>query len=118
MLIAAMEGQSWRYEVIVQSDGFLVQVRDMDTGELALDDTTLFRTAPAALAYADMVAAADRFAAADLDECPDDELADELNRERDRFAAIRISLSDDGICGDMLIRRRDESDAALRRRYH
>ena len=62
MLIATMEGQSWRYEVIVQSDGFLVQVRDLDTGEVALDDTTLFRTAPAALAYADMVAAADRYA--------------------------------------------------------
>ena len=38
-----------------------------------LDDTTLFRTAPAALAYADMVAAADRYAAAHLDEGDDED---------------------------------------------
>ena len=68
MLIASSEGQGWCYEVIVQSDGFLVQARDLDSGEIALDETTLFRTSPAALAYADMVAAADRFAAARLDD--------------------------------------------------
>lgn len=123
MLIASMEGQSWRYEVLVQSDGFLVQVRDLDTGELALDDTTLFRTAPAALAYADMVAAADRYAAAHLDESDEDEgdddsLADELAKERDRFAAIRLSLSDEGVCGEILLQRRSAIETVLRRRYH
>jgi hypothetical protein len=118
MLIATMEGQSWRYEVFVQSDGFLVQVRDLDTGEVALDDTTLFRTAPAALAYADMVAAADRYAAAEEDDTVDEEIAGTLERERDRFAALRLSLSDDGICGDLLIRRQETMDAALRRKLH
>jgi hypothetical protein len=118
MMIVAMEGQSWRYEVLVQSDGFLVQVRDMDTGELAIDDSTLFRTAPAALAYADMVAAADRFAAANLIGTADSELELELSRERDRFAALRLSLCDDGVCGDTLLRRQEEADAILRRKMH
>jgi hypothetical protein len=118
MLIATMEGQSWCYEVIVQSDGFLVQVRDLDTGEVALDDTTLFRTAPAALAYADMVAAADRYAAAEEEDEVDEEIAETLERQRDRFAALRLSLSDDGIGGDLLIRRQETMDAALRRKLH
>lgn len=118
MLIAVTEGQTWRYEVIVQSDGFLVQVRDLDTGEVAIDDATLFRTAPTALAYADMVAAADRYAAAEEEDEVDEEIADDLSRERDRFAALRLSLSDEGICGDMLIRRRQTSDEAFRKRFH
>jgi hypothetical protein len=118
MLIATMEGQIWRYEVIVQSDGFLVQVRDLDTGEVAIDDTTLFRTAPTALAYADMVAAADRYAAAEEEDAVDEEIAATLERERDRFAALRISLSDEGICGDVLVRRSETQDAAWRKKLH
>ena len=118
MLIAAMEGQTWRYEVIVQSDGFLVQVRDLDTGVVELDDATLFRTAPTALAYADMIAAADRYAAAEEDDEIDAGMADELARERNRFAALRISLFDDGIGGDTLLRRRERCDAASRKRLH
>ena len=118
MLIATMEGQTWLYEVIVQSDGFLVQVRDLDTGEVALDDTTLFRTAPAALAYADMVAAADRYAAAEEEDTVDEEIAEALERQRDRFAALRLSLSDDGIGGELLIRRQETMDAAFRRKLH
>lgn len=118
MLIAAVEGQVWQYEVIVQSDGFLVQVRDLDTGEVTLDDTTLFRTAPTALAYADMIAAADRYAAAEEDDEVDAEITGELERGRDRFSALRISLSDDGIGGDVLIRRRETSEMAFRKRFH
>ena len=118
MLIAASEGQVWRYEVIVQSDGFLVQIRDLDTGELAIDDSTLFRTAPTALAYADMVAAADRYATADLLDEDEDELAAELSRERNRFAALRLSLSDEGIGADMLVRRQELNDNVWRKKLH
>ena len=110
MLIARSEGQGWCYEVIVQSDGFLVQARDLDSGEIALDETTLFRTSPAALAYADMVAAADRFAAARLDDEEEwEDLADAYHQELDRFTAIRESLFDEGVGGKLLTCRRDGS---------
>jgi hypothetical protein len=118
MLIATTEGQGWRYEVIAQSDGFLVQPRDLETGELAIEDSTLFRTSPAALAYADMVAAADRYAGASFKDEFDETLAGDLARERDRFAAIRVRLCDDGISGDILLRRRDIADTIERARYH
>src|SRR4051794_25718918 len=106
MLIASTEGRGWCYEVIVQSDGFLVQARDLDTGELADDDTTLFRTAPVAMAYADMSAAADRFAAANLADDEDEDLASEFELERSRFAAIRARFGDDGVGAGELNRRR------------
>jgi len=115
MLIASSEGQGWRYEVIVQSDGFLVQARDLDTGELAGDDTTLFRTAPVALAYADMAAAADRFVSADLMQDEEQDLASEFAVERDRFRSIRIRLADEGINGCELSRRQGGSSSAPRR---
>ncbi|QEN90577.1 hypothetical protein FZC33_31630 [Labrys sp. KNU-23] len=106
MLIASTEGQGWCYEVIAQSDGFLVQARDLDTGEVSLNETTLFRTSPVALAYADMAAAADRFAASRLEEVEEIEdsqaLADDYHHELDRFTAIRDRLSDDGVGGALL----------------
>ena len=119
MLIATTEGQGFLYEVIVQSDGYLVQARDLDTGELAGDDTTLFRTVPAALAFADMAAAADRYAAARLDhlEDEDDDVAGEYERECDRFAAIQLRLADEGIPSEILLRRR-EDDVQRRIRFH
>ncbi|MDQ0472982.1 hypothetical protein [Labrys wisconsinensis] len=100
MLIATHEGQGWRYEVLAQSDGFLVQARDLDTGELAGEDVTLFRTATAALAFAGMSAAADRFAAARLDDEIDDEAAADFARECDHFATMRDLLSDEGVRTD------------------
>lgn len=118
MLIASTEGQGWRYEVIVQSDGFLVQARDLDTGEIATDDITLFRTAPVALAYADMAAAADRFASADVSEDDDEELASDFAHERDRFALIRARFADDGIAGGELSRRSGGSLSQVRTWLH
>ena len=106
MMIASTEGRARCYEVIVQSDGYLVQARELDTGEIAPDATTLFRTSPAAFAYVDMVAAADRFVAADRDDDEWGDLAEEYHHEVDRFAAIRQRLSDDGIGGDLLRCRR------------
>ena len=118
MLIATTEGQGFLYEVIVQSDGYLVQARDLDTGELAGDDTTLFRTVPAALAFADMAAAADRYAASRLDHLEDeDDVATEYERECDRFAAIQLRLADEGIPNEILLRRR-EGDVQRKLRFH
>lgn len=110
MLIATTEGQGWCYEVIVQSDGFLVQARDLDTGEISLAETTLFRTSPVALAYADMSAAADRFAASRLEDAEDwQDLADDYHHEHDRFTAIRDRLFDEGVGGDLLRQSRSGS---------
>ncbi|WP_448952907.1 hypothetical protein [Labrys neptuniae] len=119
MLIATTEGQGWCYEVIAQSDGFLVQVRDLDTGEIAVHETTLFRTSPVALAYADMAAAADRFAASKLEEVEDWEgLADDYHHELDRYTAIRDRLSDEGVGGALLRCNRSGSLREAANRLH
>jgi hypothetical protein len=107
MMIASTEGQERCYEVIVQSDGFLVQARELDTGEIAPDETTLFRTLPAAFAYVDMVAAADRFVSAKFDDAEDrQDLAQAYHQELDRFVSIRERLSDEGVGADLLRGRR------------
>jgi hypothetical protein len=118
MLITTTEGQGWLYEVIVQSDGYLVQARDLDSGKLSEDSTTLFRTVPAALAFADMAAAADRYAAARLDLFDQEETALEFERECDRFAAVRLRLSDEGISSEILVQRRDSAAALSKTRFH
>ena len=118
MLVAVSEGQSWRYEVLVQSDGFLVQVRDLDTGEVSPEEMTLFRTAPAALAYADMAAAADRYASARLDDDAIDELARDFEDESRHFAAVRARLVDEGIGADVLSSHQGQDEALARQRYH
>ena len=57
MFLSASEGLHWRYEVCEHSDGYLVQMRDLDTGELDEEFATVFRTMPVAFAYAEMSAA-------------------------------------------------------------
>jgi hypothetical protein len=119
MLIATTEGQGWCYEVIVQSDGFLVQARDLDTGEISLTETKMFRTVPVALAYADMAAAADRFAASRLEDCEDwQDLADDYHHELDRYQAIRDRLFDDGVGGELLRQSRAGSLRETTHRMH
>jgi hypothetical protein len=59
MLLAASEGRHWRYEVCEHPDGYLVQMRDLVTGEIDDEFTTIFRTMPVAFAYAEMSAADD-----------------------------------------------------------
>jgi hypothetical protein len=118
MLITTTEGQGWLYEVIVQSDGYLVQARDLETGKLSEDSTTLFRTVPAALAFADMAAAADRYAAARLDRLDQEETELEYERECDRFAAVRLRLSDEGISSQILVQRRDSAAVLSKTHFH
>ena len=63
MLLSASEGRHWRYEVCEHEDGYLVQMRDLTTGDLDEEFSTIFRTLPVAFAYAEMSAAYERFAA-------------------------------------------------------
>ena len=99
MLLAASEGRHWRYEVCEHSDGYLVQMRDLDTGELDTGFATIFRTMPVAFAYAEMSAAFDRFAAAESENVEDDEVAFELEERERTFVDLSDRLSDAGVDG-------------------
>jgi hypothetical protein len=102
LLMAASEGQLWRYEVCEHSDGYLVQMRDLDTGELDGEFATIFRTMPVAFAFAEMSAAFDRFAAAELDDAADAEVAIELELSERNFVDLSGRLHDLGVNGGSL----------------
>ena len=99
MLLAVCEGRHWRYEVCEHADGYLVQMRDLETGDLDEEFATVFRTMPVAFAYADMSAAFDRFAAAEVENAPDEEVARELESRERAFVALSDRLHDVGING-------------------
>lgn len=96
MLIAASEGRHWRYEVCEHSDGYLVQMRDLQTGALQEDFATVFRTVLVAFAYAEMSAAMDRFASAEL-EATEEAGPIDLEASEQRFITLSRSLQDSGM---------------------
>jgi len=95
MLLTASEGQHWRYEVCEHADGYLVQMRDLATGDLDEEFSTIFRTLPVAFAYAEMSAAYERYAASEQ-ELAEDAQVDDAQIEIDVEATERhfIDLSD------------------------
>ncbi len=99
MLLAASEGRHWRYEVCEHTDGYLVQMRDLETGALDEEFSTIFRTMPVAFAYAEMSAAYERFAAAELDSVDDQEIQVDLENPEKSFIDLSDRLSDAGING-------------------
>ena len=99
MLLAASEGRHWRYEVCEHSDGYLVQMRDLETGDLDEEFSTIFRTMPVAFAYAEMSAAYERFAAAELEASEDDQTEYDLETSERNFIDLSDRLSDSGING-------------------
>jgi hypothetical protein len=99
MLLAASEGQHWRYEVCEHSDGYLVQMRDLESGDLDEDFSTIFRTMPVAFAYAEMSAAFERFAAAEMDLLEDDQIEIDLEAKERSFIDLSDRLQDGGING-------------------
>jgi hypothetical protein len=99
MLLAASEGQHWRYEVCEHADGYLVQMRDLETGDLDEEFSTIFRTMPVAFAYAEMSAAFERFAAAEDEPITDDEIAIDLETSERNFIDLSDRLHDAGING-------------------
>lgn len=99
MFLAASEGRHWRYEVCEHSDGYLVQMRDLDSGELDRGFATVFRTLPVAFAYADMSAALDRFAAAEIENAADEDIARELETSERNFVSLSERLHDIGVNG-------------------
>ena len=45
MLVAASEGQGFRYEVVERTEGYLVRSRCLDSGAVDEAESKLFRTA-------------------------------------------------------------------------
>jgi hypothetical protein len=99
MLLAASEGRHWRYEVCEHSDGYLVQMRDLETGHLDEEFSTIFRTMPVAFAYAEMSAAFERYAAAELESVDDEQIEIDLEVSERNFIDLSDRLHDAGING-------------------
>ncbi len=97
MLLSATEGRHWRYEVCEHPDGYLVQMRDLATGELDDEFTTIFRTMPVAFAYAEMSAAFERFAAAELEPADDEPIEFDLEATERNFIDLSDRLHDEGV---------------------
>ncbi len=99
MLFSASEGRHWRYEVCEHSDGYLVQMRDLETGDLDEEFSTVFRTMPVAFAYAEMSAAFERYAAAELESVDDEQIEIDLEVTERHFIDLSDRLSDAGVNG-------------------
>lgn len=100
MLLAASEGRHWRYEVCEHADGYLVQMRDLETGDLDEEFSTIFRTLPVAFAYAEMSAAYERYAASEMEvESAEDEVENDVEATERHFIDLSDRLHDVGING-------------------
>jgi hypothetical protein len=97
MFLAVSEGWHWRYEVCEHADGYLVQMRDLQTGDLDEEFSTIFRTMPVAFAYAEMSAAYERHVATESDEDGDDETGLELATSERHFIDLSDRLGDSGV---------------------
>ena len=101
MFLAVSEGWHWRYEVCEHADGYLVQMRDLQTGDLDEEFSTIFRTMPVAFAYAEMSAAYERYVATDGEGDGDDDPELELATIERHFVDLSDRLSDSGMHGVM-----------------
>src|SRR3954447_26954202 len=99
MLLAASEGRHWRYEVCEHSDGYLVQMRDLETGDLHEEFATIVRPLPGRLPYAAMSAGLAHEAAAEIEGVEDEEIAFELDLSERNFIALSDRLHDTGLNG-------------------
>jgi hypothetical protein len=99
MLLSASEGRHWRYEVCEHEDGYLVQMRDLTTGDLDEEFSTIFRTLPVAFAYAEMSAAYERYAASELEQAQDEQIEIDVEATERHFIDLSDRLHDSGING-------------------
>jgi hypothetical protein len=118
MLIGASEGKSFRFEVLEATNGFLVRMRDLDTGAVEEKESKIFRTAAVAFAYAEMSAAFERFAQAKIAGEESDELEAELDETQLLYGEISHRLGDNGIAAHLIVAWDRQSYASDRRRYH
>ena len=118
MLLVASEGRHWRYEVCEHADGYLVQMRDLETGDLDEDFTTIFRTLPVAFAYAEMSAAYERYAASEMEVVEDDQIEIEVEATERHFIDLSDRLHDNGINGIVIQTWNRESQIGAIRMLH
>ncbi|MGO4704189.1 hypothetical protein AB4072_00215 [Microvirga sp. 2MCAF38] len=118
MLLTASEGRHWRYEVCEHEDGYLVQMRDLETGDLDTQFSTIFRTMPVAFAFAEMSAAYERFAADEDDTAKDQQAqVDVVTCER-HFIDLSGRLQDSGINGIVIESWKREKQRGAARTLH
>ena len=101
-ILAACEGRHWRYEIAEHADGYVVRMRDLDTGDVEADGVTVFRTMPVAFAFAEMSAAFDRFTASAEDEPDDFETATDFAVSERAFCDLSTLLCDGGVSGSLV----------------
>jgi hypothetical protein len=118
MLLSASEGRHWRYEVCEHEDGYLVQMRDLSTGDLDEEFSTIFRTLPVAFAYAEMSAAYERYAASELEHVEDDLIEIEVETTEKHFIDLSDRLHDSGINGVVIQTWERESARSAARMLH
>jgi len=118
VLIGVSEGQGWRYEVVERPDDYLVRMRDLDTGALEESDSKLFRTAAVAFAYAELSAASDRYAAAQIAGEDVSELERALAAQRALYEDLSGRLADEGLSAQMLSAWEQWAEMVSRRRLH
>lgn len=118
MLISSAEGYGFFYDVTARSDGYLVQVRDRETGATIEEEERLFRHAPAAFAYADYAAALDLAAAQHLMASEDDEREATLLACESRFSALSSAYADEGVSHAYLAAWSELPQARQRAAYH
>jgi hypothetical protein len=103
MMIGVAEGTTWRFEVVEHVDGYIVQSRDLSTSALDGSEQRLFRTAIAALAYADLSAALERAAAARVEGDAAPDLVALLEKRNTIFCEISERLLDRGCEPQILV---------------
>lgn len=118
MLLSASEGRHWRYEVCEHADGYLVQMRDLITGDLDEEFSTIFRTLPVAFAYAEMSAAYERYAASELEPSDDEQIEIEVEITERHFVDLSDRLHDSGINGIVVQSWERESQRGMARLLH
>ncbi len=118
MLLAVCEGRHSRYEVCEHADGYLVQMRDLETGDLDEEFATVFRTMPVAFAYAEMSAAFDLCAAAELEGAPEDAITVDLEAREEKFSTLSDRLGDTGLNGGSIKAWERATSGGTRRVYH
>ena len=102
MLIGASEGDRFRFEIVLMSDGFIVRVRSNESGEVFGSRDRLFRTASAAFAFAEKSAlkdAEDAVSATGLEALEASMASDKAARV---FDDIRERLADSGVSAGQL----------------
>ena len=118
MLVAASEGQGFRYEVFERSEGYLVRSRCLDSGAVDDNETKFFRTAAVAFAYAEMSACFDRYAAARMAGDDAEQQLAELEAQQNLYAEVSRRLCDEGMAAVVLVAWEKAAEDADRRRFH